>query len=110
MSSKVLVIIASADREKILTALMYARNTIAYKWLDDVKVMFFGPSEKLLAEDAEIAAEASAIADVGEAIACKFLSDRDGTSKTISDLRVNVEYVGTIIADLLKDGYTPMVW
>ena len=110
MSSKILVIIASSDREKILTALMYARNTMTYKWLEDVKVMFFGPSERLLVEDAEIAAEASSIADVGEAIACKFLSDRDGTSEKIADMGVNVEYVGSMIADLLKDGYTPMVW
>ena len=51
MTSKILVIIATSDREKVLTALMYARNTISQNWLDDVKVMFFGPSENLLVED-----------------------------------------------------------
>ena len=57
MTSKILVIIATSDREKVLTALMYAKNTISQNWLDDVKVMFFGPSENLLVEDQEIALE-----------------------------------------------------
>ena len=110
MTSKLLVIIASGDKEKVLTAIMYARNTISYKWLEDVKVMFFGPSENLLVEDQEVTLEAQNLANVGEAIACKFLSDRDEISDKISELGVTVDYVGSAIADLIKDGYVPMVW
>ena len=110
MSSKILVIIATRDREKILTAIMYARNTIAQNWLEDVKVMFFGPSEKLLVEDQEIALEAQKLANIGETIACRFLSDRDKISDKISKLGVTVDYVGTSIAKLIKEGYIPMVW
>jgi hypothetical protein len=110
MSSKLLVIIASGDREKALTALMYAKNTIKYGWIEDVQVMFFGPSENLLVNDTDVTNSAAELAGLGRPIACKFLSDRDGISEMIEDMGIVVDYVGTIIADLIKDGYTPMVW
>ena len=110
MSSKLLVIIASGDREKVLTGLMYAKNTIKYGWIPDVRVMFFGPVENLLASDTDVKESAAELANYGNPIACKFLSDRDGISTHIESIGVDVDYVGTIIADLIKDGYVPMVW
>ncbi|MFX1560923.1 MAG: hypothetical protein ACFFBL_10085 [Promethearchaeota archaeon] len=110
MSSKLLVIIASGDREKVLTGLMYAKNNIKYGWIDDVKVMFFGPSENLLVNDTDVTNSAAELAGLGQPIACKFLSDRDGISERIESIGITVDYVGIIIADLLKEGYTPMVW
>ncbi|MHA2424544.1 MAG: hypothetical protein ACXAEF_07135 [Candidatus Thorarchaeota archaeon] len=105
-----LVIIASGNREQVLTAIMYARNTANYGWLGDVKVMFFGPSENLLVEDEEIGLEAQNLANIMDPIACKFLSDRDDISSKIERLGVSVDYVGSKIADLINDGYVPMVW
>ncbi len=109
-NQKLLVIIASSDREKVLTALMYARNTVKFGWLEDVKVMFFGPAENLLVSDEAVSHEAQILADVVEPIACKFIADRDEISPQIEELGVTVDYVGTRIADLLKEGYVPMVW
>lgn len=110
MSDKLLIIIATQDKEKALTALAYAHNTIKYNWLTDVKVIFFGPFENLIATDADIAKEVMAIAQMTGTTACKFLSDRDGISEEIANLGIAVDYVGTLIADHLKDGYVPMVW
>ena len=110
MSSKLLVIVATSDKEKAKTALMYAHNVMRRGWLDDVKVVYFGPSEKLVVEDPFIADQAREIAEAGGSIACKFISDREGVSEKIEELGVKVEYVGSIISDLIKDGYTPMVW
>ena len=110
MSDKLLIIIATQDKEKALTALAYAHNTIKYNWLSDVKVIFFGPFENLIATDADIAKEVIAIAKMTGTTACKFLSDRDGISEEISKLGIALDYVGTVIADHLKDGYVPMVW
>ncbi|MHA1961296.1 MAG: hypothetical protein ACW99U_13820 [Candidatus Thorarchaeota archaeon] len=113
MTTKLLVIIASGDRDVVLTAMMYARNTVALEWIPDLKVIFFGPSENLLVDDEEVRREAMNLAevcDLGETVACKFLSDRDEKSEQIEKLGITVDYVGTIIANLLKEGYTPMVW
>jgi hypothetical protein len=110
MKTKILIIIASGEKEKALTGLMYAKNTIKYGWLDGVRVIFFGPAEKLMVDDDDVRNEAIELARLGETFACKYISDRDETSKEILDLGVQVEYVGTIIADLLKEDYIPMVW
>ncbi len=110
MSSKLLVIVATGDREKAQTALMYANNAMKRGWLDDIKVVYFGPSEKLVVEDPVISDQAREIAEAGGSIACKYISDRDGVSEKMEKLGVQVEYVGSIISDLIKDGYTPMVW
>jgi hypothetical protein len=110
LATKILVIISSGEKEKALTGLMYARNTIKFGWLDDVRVIFFGPSQNLMVEDEDVRNEAIEMARLGETIACKFTSDRDELSGEILSLGVQVEYVGTIIADLLKDGYVPMIW
>ena len=50
MGSKVLIIIATGEEEKALTGLTYASKAIANSWLEEVRVMFFGPSERLRQE------------------------------------------------------------
>lgn len=110
MSSKLLVIIATGDREKALTGLMYVKNTIKYGWIENVKVMFFGPSENLLVSDTDVTDSAAELAGLGQPIACKFLSDRDDISERLEGMGITVDYVGSMIADLIKDGYVPMVW
>lgn len=110
MSSKLLVIIATGEKKKALAGLLYARNAQANKWLDDVKVVFFGPSEQLMVQDEDVMAEAIEMASMGEIFACKALSDRYKVSDAIEELGVRVEYVGTIVSDFIKDGYVPMVW
>jgi hypothetical protein len=110
MSSRLLVIIATSDREKALTAMMYTANAIRYKWIDDMRLIFFGPSQNLLVEDAEVAARAEEVSELCETVACKFLSDRDETSEQTAELGIKVDYVGALISGLIKEGFTPMVW
>jgi hypothetical protein len=110
MSDKILVIISTGEREKVLTALMYAKNTMKYGWLSDVKVIFFGPSENLLVSDSDVRESAKELANLSHPLACKIISDRDGISERIEQMGIEVDYVGIIIADLLQDEYTPMIW
>lgn len=110
MVSKLLVIVATSDKEKALAALMYTGNALRRGWMDDVKVVFFGPSERLMVEDEEVSARAREISKTVGSFACKAISDRDEISGEIADLGVKVEYVGTIVSDLIKSGYVPMVW
>lgn len=109
-NSKLLIVLSTGEREKALTGLMYAKNAIEQNWIEDIEVIFFGPIEKLILEDEEIMGYAEAIADQTECVACKYLSDRDDISEDIEDLGMDVDYVGSIISDYIKEGYTPMVW
>ena len=110
MSSKLLVLIATGDREKAIAGLMYARNVLKNKWLDDIKVVFFGPSEKLAAFDSKVAWFIKEISDKSECFACKAISDEEGVSEKLQEAGIKVEYVGTIVSNAIKEGYLPMVW
>lgn len=110
MASKVLVIVSTAEKQKALTGIMYAVNAQKNKWVDDLKVVFFGPFENLLCADEEVAAAAAQLLDYEAPVACKFLSDRDGISPHLEKLGVNVDYVGTIISAYLEEGYAPLVF
>ena len=110
MSSKIVVVIASGEKAVVETALMYTKNTLKHRWMEDVNMILFGPSEQLVANDSELSKEVQEICSAGEAIACKFISDKEGSSEPLSKLGVKIEYVGTIIADLIKQGYVPMIW
>lgn len=110
MTSKLLVIVATGDKAKAMTALMYAKNAIKKEWLDDIKVVYFGPSEELMVNDPEVANAAIEVAGLGESFACKAISDRQGISEKVDNMGIKVDYVGTIISDYIKDGYVPMVW
>jgi hypothetical protein len=110
MTSKVLVIISTGEKEKAFTGIMYAANAQKNKWIDDVKVVFFGPFEDLVCRDAETADFASQLLTYETPIACKRLSDDAGISNKLQELGYTVEYVGTIISDFIKEGYVPMVF
>ena len=110
MGSKLLVIIATGDKEKALAGLMYARNVLKNKWLDDVKVVFFGPSEKLVTLHDEIVWFIKDITTRCDCFVCKAISDKEGLSERLEEAGVKVEYVGTIVSNAIKEGYLPMVW
>jgi hypothetical protein len=56
--AKLLVVIATGDKEKALTGLMYAKNAMKRGWMEDVKVVYFGPSEQLMVTDPDVASSA----------------------------------------------------
>ncbi|HKK04605.1 MAG: hypothetical protein P8009_03055 [Gammaproteobacteria bacterium] len=120
MSDKLLVIISTGEAAKARAGAMYAVNALKHAWLDDVKLYFFGPAEALLLEDVPLQQYVQEYRKLeGTPRACKFLADRVqpddedldiGISDNIAALGVDVEYVGKPMADLIKQGYVPMVW
>jgi hypothetical protein len=110
MSDKAVVIISSGEVEKALTGLMWATNALRFGWMEDVRVIFFGPAQNLILEDERVKEMAGQIAEAEKPIFCKFISDRDGKSEQLEQMGMDVQYVGTLIADFIKDGYVPMVW
>ncbi len=98
---------SDGGKAKTVTGLMYNGSALKRGPLDDVKVVYFGPSERLMVEDADVASTATEMACLGEAYACKATSDRDKISKKIDDIGVRVEYVGSITSDYVKQGLSP---
>jgi len=111
MSDKIVVVISTAEKEKVYAGMMYALNALKQGWMNEVRLVFFGPSEKLLLTDKEMQKYLKEYLELkGEAAACKAISDVDNTSEKIGAMGIQVEYVGEMISNLVKTGFTPMVW
>jgi len=112
MSDKVMVIIGTAEVEKACAGAMYALNALKHRWLSDVKLLLFGPAEQLVLDNEDFQDLVRQYMDTDGAapVACKFLADRDGQTDRLDALGLDVQYVGPLISDAIKDGYVPMVW
>ena len=110
MSDKIIVIISSGEKQKALTGMMYATNAIKNKWMNDVKVIIFGPSQNAVLEDGDLENSLKNLILLEKPIACKRISDDQGTSERFLELGARVEYVGSIISDFIKNGYVPLVF
>ena len=111
MADKVLVIISTSDYRKACAGMMYALNATRNLWMEDVKVVFFGPAQDSITNNLELQELLKKYhTEGGISSACKFIADRDEITSAIDAIGIKVEYVGCIISDFIKDGYMPMVW
>ena len=111
MHDRVIVIIATAEAAKARTGAMYALNAMKHGWLEDVKLVLFGPAENLFLEDVEFQDLVRQYMDLAKTpLACRFLSDKDGSSERLRDLGLDVQFVGAPISEAIREGYLPMVW
>ena len=112
MANKVFLVVSSGDREVVKwPALTYALNAAKRKWMDEVKVIFFGPAEELVAHDVEIQAMLKELQEAGvEVMACKACADEWNITGAIEEAEVGVVYVGSVISQLIKDGWTSLTY
>jgi hypothetical protein len=111
MELKVLIVISSADREKIWTGLLYAQAAITSDWMNSAKVFLWGPSEEVVARNVEFQESVKEIINLGEKVyACKACSDKYSVSDKLSELGCDVEYVGSISSKFIKEGYVVFNW
>ena len=96
--NKLLMIIASGEREKVLTAIMYANNVLKNNSMEDLKIVFFGPSENLISRDEELKGKAKNLASVSECYACKAISNREGISSDFTEIDVKVKSLSDVPA------------
>ena len=110
--NKLVVVWSSADREVALhNVFMYTHNAKKNGWWDEVRLLLWGPSDRLLVEDEELQTGVQAMmADGVEVLACKACSDRLGVTEELEALGVNVFYVGTALTEMLKEGWTTLTY
>jgi hypothetical protein len=104
-TAKQLIVWTSGDREVALKMVfMYAYNCQKRGWMDQVRLLVWGPSAKLLTEDEELQENLKGLKEVGvELYACKGCADLYGVSDALTALGVTVQYTGTMLADAQKD-------
>lgn len=84
---------------------MYALNSKKQEWWENVTLIIWGPSARLLAEDTKIQAELIELIYVGVKIeACKACADSYGVSDKLSKMGVEVKYMGKSLTEYIKNG------
>jgi len=105
-SDKLVVLWTSGDREVALKMVfMYTYNAKARGWWEDITLVVWGPSAKLLTEDKELQEYMQKIMEAGVTVkACKGCSDQYGVSGKLEEMGVTVLYIGKELTDYIKEG------
>jgi len=104
---RLFMILSSADpvvhRE---LSIPYAYNSKKQEWMDEVRVILWGPTEKMAVEDKEFQEQILLLKVAGvEVFACKACSDNFGISEELEKEGIDVRYVGTFVTEMLKEGW-----
>ncbi len=102
--SKLAVLWTSGDRDVALKMVfMYTFYAKERGWWQDIQLIVWGPSSKLLSEDKELQDYIKKMKDKGvEIVACKACADSYGVSGKLEDLGIEVKYMGMPLTELLK--------
>lgn len=92
-------------------AFPYGLNSKKQGWWKEVEVIVWGPSSKLLAEDEELQEAVGKMKDAGVILtACKWCADQYGVSDALSDLGIDVKYMGKPLTEYMKTGEKVLVF
>ena len=102
---KLVVVWTSGDREVAeKMVFMYTFNAKKYNWWDDITLLVWGPSAKLLTEDKGLQDYVKAMLDSGiHVLACKGCADMYEVSDELEQIGVTVRYTGTDLTNFIKE-------
>jgi hypothetical protein len=94
------------NKETVLHMLvMYAINSKANGWWDEINIIVWGASAKLVGTDSEIQSEVIEMTSHGINFeACKACCDHYGVSDKLKSLGIDVKYMGEPLTSYLKSG------
>lgn len=107
-SNELYVLWTSGDRETALSMVfMYTLNAKRKGWWEDVTLIVWGASAKLLAQDEELQGHIQQIIVAGvDVVACVACADMFDATKTLEELGIEVKGMGYPLTQLLKAGKT----
>lgn len=86
--------------------LMYTHAAASGKWFDQVQLIVWGPSSKLLSTDAKLQAKIKAMIKDGiDVKACKACADMYGVSDDLAKLGIEVKYMGKPLSQMLQSDW-----
>jgi hypothetical protein len=105
--SRLAVVWSSGDPEVATrVCFMYTLNAKKQKWFDEVTLIVWGPSARLLAADKDLQAQLKAMQDAGVKVqACQACADSYGVAEALRKLGIDVRYMGKPLTDILKQGW-----
>ena len=105
--SQLAVVWTSGDPEVAhRVCLMYTHAAKQQKWFDEVILIVWGPSARLLAADKDLQSKVIAMAKDGVILqACVVCADQYGVSDRLRKLGFDVKPMGKPLSDMLKQGW-----
>ncbi len=105
--NKLLIIYSSADKEVFTKfAFVYAINAKKQGWWQDVTFITWGPSNKTIANDEELKEKIKQLKDAGVKLqACKWCAEQYEVDGILSELGVEVKYMGQPLTEMLKSDW-----
>jgi hypothetical protein len=106
-SNRLAVIWTSGDPEVAhRVCFMYTDNAKRQKWFDEVTLIVWGPSARLLAGDKDLQAKIKGMLDDGVKIqACQACSDSYGVTEQLRKMGIDVKYMGKPLTDYIQQGW-----
>jgi hypothetical protein len=101
---KLNILWTSDNKDTVFNMLsMYAINSKSKKWWDEVNVIIWGASAKLVGTDPQVQTEVREMLNSGVIIeACKACADNLGVSDRLSEIGITVRYMGNALTNYLK--------
>ena len=111
MANKLLIVWSSGEREvatKLI--LLYGSVMLERKYWDEATIMLWGPSAKLLANDAELQERVKNVQKTGVKFnACVVCSDDYGVSKELEALGIELIHTGEMLTEALQEDETKVI-
>jgi hypothetical protein len=83
--------------------LMYTHAAKSAKWFDEVLLIVWGPSSRMLAADKDVEAKVKSMMDDGVVVqACVACADSYGVSDDLRAMGIEVKPMGKPLSDLLQ--------
>jgi hypothetical protein len=84
---------------------MYAINSKANEWWDEITIIIWGASARMAGTDPEVQADIMEMIENGIKIeACKACTDHFGVSKVLFKLGIDVRFMGEPLTEYIKSG------
>lgn len=84
---------------------MYTVNSLVRGWWEEVTLIIWGATAKLVGENADIQKKVMEAMDAGVHVtACKACSDQLGVTQTLEDLKIEVKYWGAPLTEIIAKG------
>jgi len=102
---KLVVVWTSGDKEVAMKMVfMYTFNAKKNGWWEEITLLVWGPSSRLLSEDKELQDYVKDMMDVGvNVIACKGCSDLYEVSDELEKIGITVKYTGVDLTNFIKE-------
>lgn len=105
MDEKLVVVWTTGDKEVAENMVfMYVLNAKKKGWFKDVTFIVWGPSSKLLCDDAELQGTVKEMIDEGVIVeACQRCAENYGVVEELKELGIDVKFMGEPLSNYLKE-------